>query len=201
MLEARNLACVRGGRSVFAGIEFSLNAGDVLALRGPNGSGKSTLIRLMAGFLSPVMGDIRWEGNDIGGSLADHRARLHYVGHADGIKNLLTVRENLAFNVTLNGGTSDALNRALEIFDLGSLVDTPGRFLSSGQRRRLSLARLAAGHRPLWLLDEPGVGLDAANRNRLETAIDRHREDGGMAIIATHGDVEVKRTLVLEMTG
>jgi len=201
MLEARNLACVRGGRSVFAGIEFSLNAGDVLALRGPNGSGKSTLIRLMAGFLSPVMGDIRWEGNDIGGSLADHRARLHYVGHADGIKNLLTVRENLAFNVTLNGGTSDALNQALEIFDLGSLVDTPGRFLSSGQRRRLSLARLAAGHRPLWLLDEPGVGLDAANRNRLETAIDRHREDGGMAIIATHGDVEVKRTLVLEMTG
>jgi heme exporter protein A len=201
MLEARNLACVRGGRSVFAGIEFSLNAGDVLALRGPNGSGKSTLIRLMAGFLSPVMGDIRWEGSDIGGSLADHRARLHYVGHADGIKNLLTVRENLAYNVTLNGGTSDALNRALEIFDLGSLVDTPGRFLSSGQRRRLSLARLAAGHRPLWLLDEPGVGLDAANRNRLETAIDRHREDGGMAIIATHGDVEVKRTLVLEMTG
>lgn len=178
-----------------------MNAGDVLALRGPNGSGKSTLIRLMAGFLSPVMGDIRWEGNDISGSLADHRARLHYVGHADGIKNLLTVRENLAFNVTLNGGTSDVLNRALETFDLGSLVDTPGRFLSSGQRRRLSLARLAAGHRPLWLLDEPGVGLDAANRNRLETAIDRHREDGGMAIIATHGDVEVKRTLVLEMTG
>ncbi|MGH1480241.1 MAG: heme ABC exporter ATP-binding protein CcmA [Geminicoccales bacterium] len=201
MLEARNLACVRGGRSVFAGIEFGLNAGDVLALRGPNGSGKSTLIRLMAGFLSPVMGDIRWEGNDIGRNLADHRARLHYVGHADGIKNLLTVRENLAFNVALNGGASDALNRALETFDLGSLVDTPGRFLSSGQRRRLSLARLAAGHRPLWLLDEPGVGLDAANRNRLETAIDRHREDGGMAIIATHGDVEVKRTLVLEMTG
>lgn len=199
MLVARNLACVRGGRSVFAGIEFSLEEGDVLALRGPNGSGKSTLIRLIAGFLSPVMGEISWKGENIRSSLADHRARLHYVGHADGIKNLLSVRENLAFTCALNGAANGALDLALQTFDLGSLVDTPGRFLSSGQRRRLSLARLVAGERPLWLLDEPGVGLDAANRARLENAIDRHRQDGGITILATHGDVEVANTLVLEM--
>lgn len=185
---------------MFAGVEFGLKEGDVLALRGPNGSGKSTLIRLIAGFLTPVMGDISWAGSHIGSNLAEHRARLHYVGHADGIKNLLSVRENLAFTFALNGA-NDELDRALEALDLGSLVDTPGRFLSSGQRRRLSLARLMAGNRPLWLLDEPGVGLDAANRARLERAIDRHREDGGMAILATHGDVDVDHTLVLEMSG
>jgi heme exporter protein A len=201
MLEARNLACVRGGRSVFAGVEFSLGPGDVLALRGPNGSGKSTLIRLIAGFLQPAMGDLRWAGQDIRSNLAEHRTRLHYVGHADGIKNLLNVRENLTFICALNGAPSDALDRALDAFDLGALANTPGRFLSSGQRRRLSLARLVAGDRPLWLLDEPGVGLDAANRKRLEDAIDRHRSDGGMAVVATHGDVEVAAAAVLEMVG
>lgn len=201
MLEARKLACVRGGRSVFAGVDFSLRPGDVLALRGPNGSGKSTLIRLMAGFLNPAFGDIRWDGADIKSNLVEHRARLHYVGHADGIKNLLSVRENLAFICALKGAGNGALHRSLDTFDLGPLVDTPGRFLSSGQRRRLSLARLMVGDRPLWLLDEPGVGLDAANRARLEKAIDRHRGEGGITILATHGDVEVQDTLVLEMTG
>ena len=201
MLEVRNLACVRGGRSVFAGIEFALQAGDVLTLRGPNGSGKSSLMRLIACFLAPAMGDIIWAGDNIRSDLAGHRARLHYVGHADGIKNLLSVRENLAFTCALNSAPGNALENALHTFDLEQLVDTPGRFLSSGQRRRLSLARLMAGHRPLWLLDEPGVGLDAANRKRLETAIDRHRAEGGIAILATHGDVEVKDTLVLDMAG
>jgi heme exporter protein A len=201
MLEARNLACVRGGRSVFAGIGFALEAGDVLALRGPNGSGKSTLIRLIAGFLPPVMGELCWAGGNIRDNLAEHRARLHYVGHADGIKNLLSVKENLAFTCALNGAASGALERGLQAFDLGALVDTPARFLSSGQRRRLSLARLIAGDRPLWLLDEPGVGLDAANRKRLEAAIERHRRAGGIAVLATHGDVEVASSMVLEMTG
>ncbi len=201
MLEARNLACVRGGRSVFAGIEFKLHAGEVLTLRGPNGSGKSTLMRLIASFLTPAMGDISWAGDDIRSDLAGHRARLHYVGHADGIKNLLSVRENLAFTCAMNGAPRNALNEALEAFDLDQLIDTPGRFLSSGQRRRLSLARLMVDKRPLWLLDEPGVGLDAANRGRLESAIDQHRADGGIAILATHGDVHVDNTLLLEMTG
>lgn len=201
MLEAHNLACLRGGRRVFAGIDFSLRKGDVLALHGPNGSGKSTLLRLLATFLSPAIGEIRWEGIDIRSSLTEHHARLHYVGHADGIKNLLSVKENLAFTCALNGAGNGALDRALETFDLEGLVDTPGRFLSSGQRRRLSLARLVAGERPIWLLDEPGVGLDAASRERLERAIDRHRADGGITVLATHGDVQVTDALVLELSG
>ena len=199
-LEARNLGCVRGGRTVFAGIDFSLAAGDVLALHGPNGSGKSTLLRLLAAFLTPALGDIRWAGVDIRSNLAEHRARLHYVGHADGIKALLSVKENLAFTCALNGAGKGTLDRALETFNLENLVDTPGRFLSSGQRRRLSLARLVAGDRKVWLLDEPGVGLDAENRKRLEHAVDRHRAKGGIAVLATHGDVQVTDTRVLELS-
>ncbi|MEM7041237.1 MAG: heme ABC exporter ATP-binding protein CcmA [Pseudomonadota bacterium] len=201
MFEAHNLACVRGGRSVFSGISFSLEPGDVLSLQGPNGSGKSTLIRVLAGFLTPVLGEIRWDDIDIRSSLPEHRARLHYVGHLDGIKSLLSVKENLAFTCALNGAANGALDRALEVFDLEGLIDTPGRFLSSGQRRRLSLARLVAGERPIWLLDEPGVGLDAASRQRLEQAIVEHRQAGGITVVATHGDVAVKQAAVLELSG
>ena len=200
MLETHQLACVRGGRPVFAGIDFSLKRGDVLSLQGPNGSGKSTLIRMLAGFLMPALGAIRWNGDDIRSNLAEHRARLHYVGHADGIKALLSVRENLAFTCALNGAANGALDRALDVFGLSALVDTPGRFLSSGQRRRLSLARLLAGERPIWLLDEPGVGLDAESRGRLERAIDDHRQAGGLTVLATHGDVQVEGTRVLELS-
>ncbi|MEM9441532.1 MAG: heme ABC exporter ATP-binding protein CcmA [Pseudomonadota bacterium] len=200
MLESHQLACVRGDRSVFAGVNFSLEAGDVLSLQGPNGSGKSTLIRLLAGFLMPAFGEIRWDGIDIRADLAEHRTRLHYVGHADGIKALLSVRENLAFTCALNGATNGTLDRALDTFGLGPLVDTPGRFLSSGQRRRLSLARLLAGTRPIWLLDEPGVGLDAESRGRLEDAIDGHRRSGGLTVLATHGDVRIEGTRTLELS-
>jgi len=201
MLEALHLACIRGGRVVFDGVDFSLDAGDVLALHGPNGSGKSTLMRLLASFLAPAKGEIRWRGVDIRSDLANHRSRLHYVGHADGIKNLLSVRENLAFTCTLNGAGNGALDHALAAFDLEQLVDTPGRFLSSGQRRRLSLAKLVVGDRPLWLLDEPGVGLDSSNRRQLELAIDRHRAEGGITVLATHGDVRVDDARILEFSG
>ncbi|MEZ5934310.1 MAG: ATP-binding cassette domain-containing protein [Alphaproteobacteria bacterium] len=100
----------------------------------------------------------------------------------------------------MNGARNGTLDRALETFGLERLVDTPGRFLSSGQRRRLSLARLVAGERPIWLLDEPGVGLDAESRERLERAIDRHRATGGITVVATHGDVRLTGTRVLELS-
>ncbi len=198
---AEDLACVRGGRLVFAALGFDLDPGDALLLRGPNGSGKSTLLRLLAGFLRPSEGQLRWGGEATDADAAEHRARLHFIGHADPVKPLLTVAENLDFAAAVAGGAGGPLDGALARFDLGGFARTPARFLSSGQKRRSNLARLLASPRPLWLLDEPGVGLDVANRTRLEESITAHRETGGICILATHGDVAVRDAYVLDFGG
>ena len=196
-LAADGLACVRGGRLVFAELGFHLEAGDALLLRGPNGAGKSTLLRLLAGFLAPSAGHLAWNGEPVGTGSPEHRARLQFVGHADPIKPLLSVAENVAFAAALAGGTA-ALDVALAQFDLVRLADTPARFLSSGQKRRTNLARLVASRRPLWLLDEPGVGLDRHSRHRLEAVIAGHRRAGGVCVIASHGDVAVDDPYILD---
>ncbi len=198
---AENLACVRGGRRLFAGLAFELGPGDALILRGPNGSGKSSLLRLLAGFLAPVAGQLLWDGTPLTNDWPAHRNRLHYVGHADAVKTILTVRENLSFAAAIAGGAADAIDRALEAFDLLRLAAVPARHLSAGQKRRLALARLLATERALWLLDEPGVGLDAANRVHLERAVAGHRAAGGIAVIATHGDIDVADAQLLELGG
>jgi heme exporter protein A len=198
LLAAEAVACRRGGRTVFEDLDMALAPGDALLLRGPNGSGKSSLLRLLAGLLRPLAGRILWSGRPIGEDPPAHRARLHYVPHGDALKPGLTVRENLDFAAALAGGPRNVAT-ALDSFALAALADLPARFLSSGQRRRLSLARLLATARPLWLLDEPGVGLDAASRGRLERAIASHRARGGICIVATHGDVAVPDPLVLDL--
>ena len=190
---------MRGGRRVFAGLSVSLGPGEVLVLRGPNGSGKSSLLRLLAGFLAPAGGELVWAGAKVAEDAAAHRLRLHYVGHADALKGALTARENLAFAAALSGAAGDRVAGALEGFDLLALADLPARFLSAGQKRRVALARLLTGRRPLWLLDEPGVGLDAESRARLEQALAEHRRAGGLAVLAAHGDVAVEDALVLEL--
>lgn len=168
-------------------------------LRGPNGSGKSSLLRLLAGFLRPAAGVLAWSGAPLADDLAAHRARLHHIGHADAVKGALTVRENLAFAAALSGGAEETLTGALAGFALAPLAELPARYLSAGQRRRLALARLLAVPRPLWLLDEPGVGLDAASRRRLEAAVAAQRTAGGIVVLATHGDVAIEDALVLEL--
>jgi heme exporter protein A len=184
---------------VLAGVGFALTAGDALVLRGPNGSGKSSLLRLLAGFLPPAAGRLAWEGVAVADDPAAHRARLHWVGHADAIKSALTVRENLAFAARLAGAGEERIGVALTQFGLEGLTGLPGRLLSAGQRRRTALARLLAAPRPLWLLDEPGVGLDAASRARLEDAIASHRAGGGLVVVATHGDVALLDPLILDL--
>jgi heme exporter protein A len=182
-------------------VGFALGPGDALLLRGPNGSGKSSLLRMMAGFLRPAAGRLAWQGVAIEHDLMQHRRQLCYLGHADAVKGGLTVRENLLFALALQRGRPgpDAIAAALERFDLTALGDTPGRYLSAGQRRRVALARLLTVRRPLWLLDEPGVGLDAANRGRLEDAVAAHRDQGGMVALASHGDTTVGDAKVLEL--
>lgn len=180
------LVCVRGGRTVFEGLDFRLAPGGALVLVGPNGSGKSSLLRLMAGLGRPAAGTIAWGGEDVREDPAAHRARLHYVGHADAVKPVMTVAEDVRFWAALDGREAD-VGAALDALGIAHLADVPGQYLSAGQRRRLALARLVAAPAELWLLDEPKTALDADAQRRLDAAVASHRAGGGRVAVASHG--------------
>lgn len=180
------LAALRGEKRLFSGLDFHLRPGGALVLTGPNGSGKSSLLRLMAGFGRPVAGHFTWDGTDVARDAEAHRARLHYVGHQDGLKPALTVGETLGFWAALAGCRLGDPATALAPLGLAGLATTPCRFLSSGQRRRLALSRLSVRPAPLWLLDEPAVGLDVAALTALGALIARHRASGGSVVLSTH---------------
>ena len=189
-LSGRDLACLRGERMVFEGLGFDLAPGGALVLTGPNGSGKTSFLRLVAGLLRPAAGSLAWRGRPVGDDPDALRAELHYVGHLDAVKPLLTVSENLAFWARMRGG--GAVTEALAGFGLTALADVPARFLSSGQRRRVALARLLAAPAALWLLDEPTVGLDSESIEALTTAMAAQRDGGGMVIAATHATLALR---------
>ncbi|MGE0233747.1 MAG: heme ABC exporter ATP-binding protein CcmA [Reyranellaceae bacterium] len=191
MFQGHSLACHRGGRTVFAGLGFALERGEALLLRGSNGSGKSSLLRVLA-LLTPLRtGSLEWAGGRVDEDRDAHRSRLRFLGHADALKPALTVRENLDFAARLADPdiADSGIDRALELVGLDGLAALPARLLSAGQRRRLALARLAASAGELWLLDEPGTGLDAASLRRLHELIADHRRAGGIVIASTHGDL------------
>ena len=183
MLQAAGLAAFRGERLVFSEVDFAVRAGGMLLLTGPNGSGKSTLLRLLAGLLRPAAGMLTWGGANVFADLPAHAGREAYVGHQDAVKPGLTAAENLRFAARLNGGV---MQDALDAVGLEELGDLPARMLSAGQRRRLALARFVLSRAPLWLLDEPTLGLDAASVDRFGVMLDAHRAGGGMAVAATH---------------
>lgn len=185
-----DLSCIRGERMVFAGLSFAVGSGAALVLTGPNGSGKSSLLRLMAGLLPPADGKLCRDGEDIREAPEEHRSDLHYVGHQDAVKPVLTVAENLAFWAGIRAAPPD-IDNALEHLGLAALADTPARLLSAGQRRRLNLARLAASPARLWLLDEPTVALDTVSVTAVVALIARHRETGGMVVVSTHIDLGI----------
>ena len=183
MLEGRELAAFRGERLVFRDLGFQLRPGGALLLAGPNGAGKSTLLRLLAGLLPPAAGQLLWQGEDALADLALHARRVAYLGHQDGIKAGLSVAENLHFAAATGRG---GIAAALQALDLATLAPLPARMLSAGQRRRLALARLMLAPGPLWLLDEPTLGVDAASVDRLGALMAAHRAAGGMIVAATH---------------
>lgn len=202
-LGLRGLACRRGGRGVFAGLDAEVAPGGALVLRGPNGSGKSTLLRLVAGLLPAAAGTIAWGGEDITRH-PDARARIaSYAGHLDAVKPVLTVEETLADWAALFGVPralrAERVAAALDAFGLDGLSDMGVQILSAGQRRRLGLARLLLAHRPLWLLDEPSVALDAASVDRLAAAMAAHRAAGGLILAATHIDLALDGAQTLDV--
>jgi heme exporter protein A len=191
-LEVSDIRVERGGRRVLDGLSFVLQPGQALIVSGPNGAGKSTLLRALAGLLPLAAGRITIEGAED----APPREIAHYLGHADGNKASLTARENLAFwaaMLTARQGRGIALPAAtaLQSFALERVADFPVAALSAGQRRRVALARLLVAARPVWLLDEPMTALDAASQARLGDEMNRHLDEGGMIVAATHGILDL----------
>jgi heme exporter protein A len=183
VLQAAGLAAFRGERLVLRDIAFAVVPGGALLLTGPNGSGKSTLLRLIAGLLRPAAGTLTWQGADALADPSAHARRVAYVGHLDAVKPGLTAAENLRFAARISGGAAGDALRAMALDDL---ADLPARLLSAGQRRRLALARLVLSRAPLWLLDEPTLGLDARSVDRLAGIVAAHRRGGGLVVAATH---------------
>ena len=185
-LVASGLACVRGGRQVFSGVGFAVDAGKALMVTGPNGAGKSSLLRLIAGLVGVAGGGVALDGGD--GELTIGE-QAHYLGHQDALKSSLSVAENLAFWANVLGDGTARVGTALAAVDLGSLARLPAIYLSAGQRRRLSIARLIAIARPIWLLDEPTSGLDASGQTMLADLMRAHLAGGGLVLAATHGPI------------
>jgi len=195
MLEATALACERGSLSLFAGVEFALSGGSLARVRGANGSGKTSLLRILAGLTRPASGSVQWRGRPIGDIAEDYGRDMLFIGHAGGIKDELTVAENLDFTARLSGLAATPATRrsALEQLGMDGRARLPARFLSQGQRRRVALARLAlAANVPLWILDEPFVALDAQAIVQVSGLADAHLAAGGMLVLTSHQDVELR---------
>ncbi len=197
-LSASDLVCRRGGRDVFGGISFSVAGGEGLLVAGRNGAGKSSLLRMVAGLLRIAGGRLAFEGGDSELTVGE---QAHYLGHQDALKPALSVSENLRFWAGFLGADFADVSGSLATVGLDSLADLPAAYLSAGQRRRLSIARLLAVKRPIWLLDEPTSALDAAAQESLREIMRFHLAGGGLILAATHGPIGLDGAAELRFDG
>lgn len=200
-VQIENLAIVRGDRLLFEGLNFSIQAGQAVSLTGRNGAGKTSLLRAIAGFLRPAEGEIRFLGAAGLLESEDARARgLHMAGHQDGLKSNRLAEDEFLFQARWTGAGEAGIAKARDALDLDVIADLEVRKLSAGQRRRLSLGRLIASPRSLWLLDEPMAPLDAAHRSAFGLMMTAHLAGGGMILAAVHDPLPIS-ALSLEVGG
>ena len=188
MLEVKAVTCVRGERTLFNELSFSVEGSTVLRVRGANGTGKTSLLRIICGLMLPAHGEVCWRGEDVRTLREEYWKDLVYVGHVNAVKDDLTAAENLRIGAALAGrsvGHREVL-KALDLFGIAACAPLPARVLSQGQRRRIGLARLASATRPLWILDEPATALDDAAMAWLVHLIGAHVANGGIVVAATH---------------
>lgn len=201
VLRGGELVCRRGGREVFSGLSFAVSSGEALAVTGRNGAGKSSLLRMIGGLLRVESGTLALAGGDAERSVGE---QAHYLGHQDAVKPALSVIENLDFWAAwLGHGRRDGSDSraALKVVGIDSLAGLPAAYLSAGQKRRLSLARLVAIPRPIWLLDEPTSALDANAQTMLLSLMRDHLRGGGIIVAATHADIGIDGIRTLRIGG
>jgi len=203
-LEAIDLHCARGERSLFSALSFTLRGGELLRIGGPNGSGKTSLLRIACALLEPTRGEVRWAGENIRRLQEEFWRQIVYIGHAGAIKDDLTSAENLRVACTLAGIRVQParIGEALRELGLGGCENLPARVLSQGQRRRVALARLALSEAmPLWILDEPFAALDAAAVERVQNLIAEHLARGAAVVLTTHLETRIATTLRIDLGG
>ncbi len=193
MLEATNLGCVRGDRRLFRDLNFGLHPGALFQVTGSNGSGKTSLLRMLCGLLAPSEGEILWQGESIHSLGEEYVTRITYIGHGNGVKDELSCLENLRISNGLAGvvvSREDAVS-SLRKIGLGGREDLPARFLSAGQQRRLTLARLLTSQAAVWILDEVLTSLDKSAVALVKSLIEDHLSKAGIAIVATHQELNL----------
>jgi len=194
MLQTLDLACLRGDRRLFRGLNIAVAPGQLLRVEGANGAGKTSLLRLLAGLALPAAGEVHWQGQPIRRQREAYAQALLYLGHLGGLKDELTPIENLRIECDLAGtpGVDDTrIRAALDAWGLARQVGLPLRVLSAGQRRRAALARLQLSDAALWVLDEPFNALDVDAVAFLGRQIEAHLARGGLAVVTSHMDLPI----------